>query len=257
MKMHKLLSIVFLSMFAIPFHASSQTNSVKADTMMKYTVDVSEFQELLVRGNINVIYKCLPDSAGYAIFHARAEETSRLLFSNPSGKLKIELSKDKKDNNDTVSVMPTVTVYSSILTKAENRGDSTLTVQKPSSGPDLKLKLEGNGSLIANDVHVKILDASTSTGHGTITVWGLCNEAKLSISGKGKINADRLTATSVRCSLFGGSEVSCFVNGGDLTLQGLSGATVYYRGRPSNIKNRATKVKIVNLDEADMKKPVN
>lgn len=222
----------------------------------RYVVHVDEFQELQIRNGINVIYRCNPDSAGKAVFYATPDMTSRLIFSNPKGKLKIELSKEEKDL-DTLRGIPTVTVYSSILTKAENRGDSLLIVEHPSAGPMLKLKVEGNGRLSASDVHVTTLEASVSAGNGEITVWGKCKDAKYSITGKGKILADRLTSTNVRCNLFGSGQVNCFVNGGDITVQGISGATINYRGRPANIKNRSTKAKLVNLDEADMQKPVD
>ena len=241
-----------MAMIAFATIANAKTNT------STYTVNVQDFYELNVSDGINVIYRCNPDSAGIAIFSTTPQLTSRIMFSNPKGKLKIELS-DEERNADTLRGLPTVTVYSSFLSKAENRSDSALIVDNPAAGPTLKLKLTGNGRLIARNVHVTTLDASIASGKGEIFVYGKCKDANLNfnLTGNGKITADRLVATNVKCKLFGNGEVSCNVNGGDLTLQGISGATIYYRGKPTNIKNRATKAKLVNLDELDAAKPQN
>ncbi len=230
--------------------------AVTAAAQTKYTVNVGDFYELLVKDAVNVEYRCNPDSAGIAVFTTTPDITSRILFSNSGSNLKIELSKDE-GRLDSLRGLPIVYVYSTFLSKAESRGDSTLVVCSPAPGPQLKLKLEGNGRIVARDVHVTTLEANSNTGHGEIMVYGKCKDAKLKISGKGTIKADRLNATSVKCSLFGKGEVTCNVNGGDLTLQGVTGATVGYRGKPANIKNRTTKAKLINLDDVDAAKPQN
>jgi len=228
--------------------------TITAKAASTYTVNVQDFNELTIKGGLNVVYRCSPDSSGLATFSSTPMIAQHLRFNNDGVKLKIELS-DDKDIIDTLRGLPTITVYSSLLTKAENTGDSSLIIHNPHKELSLKLKLNGNGRIIARNVHVRTLEASIRAGKGEIMVYGKCGTAKLNLSGKGKIDAQRLISTSAKCSIFGNGEISCNVNGGDLTLQGISGSTVYYRGKPANIKNRATKVKLVNLDEADASKP--
>lgn len=212
-----------------------------------YKVNVDEFHELLVLQGINVNYKSVPDSAGMVVFRATPEMTSRILFSNPSGKLKIELSEEVKKN--VPDNLPTVTVYSSYLTKVENRGDSTVNILSNRPGPFMKARLEGNGKIGVYDTHVTTFEASIGHSHGDIIATGVCKDAKLSITGKGKIYAYDLKATNVRCNLFGAGEVRCLVADGELVVQGISSATVYYKGKPLNIKKRSTGVKLIAVDE--------
>lgn len=231
----------------IALTAFSGLRAQESEEPVPYKVTVQEFDELLVEHGINVNYKCNADSAGTAVFTATPQMTSLILFSNPSGRLKIELSPEVKKNPP--SGLPTVTVYSSYLTKVENRGDSVVNVLTNRPGPFMKVRLEGNGSVNVYDVHVTTLDASLGHSRGDITVTGICKDAKLGITGKGKIFAGDLKATNVKCSLFGSGEVWCWISGGELTLQGLSAATVYYKGDPVNIKKRSSGVKLEAIPE--------
>lgn len=241
MKFRHLL-VAFITLGAV-----TGTYARESEVAVPYKVKVQEFYELLVEHGINVNYKCSTDSAGLAVFNATPEMTSLILFSNPSGKLKIELSQEVKKNPP--ANLPTITVYSSYLTKAENRGDSVVNVLSNRPGPMMKARLEGNGQVNLYDVHVTNLDASLGHSSGQITVTGICKDAKLGITGKGKIFAGDLKATNVKCNLFGSGEVTCWIAGGELTLQGLSAATVYYKGTPINIKKRSSGVKLEHIEE--------
>lgn len=232
-----LLSALFLTALAI---------NAQVKEAIPYKVNVQEFHELLVSHGINVDYRCSTDSAGMAVFRATPEMTSKILFSNPNGKLKIELSPEDKD---TLNGIPTVMVYSSYLTKVENRGDSLVRVLSNMPGPSMKARLEGNGKVVVDDVHVTTFDASLGHSHGEVIVNGICKEAKINLTGKGRINAENLKSTNVKCSVFGAGVVKCWVNGGTLTVQGVSSATVFYKGTPINIKKRSMGTKIVSIDD--------
>lgn len=211
----------------------------------RYELDVKDFSELKVTDGINVDYRCNPDSAGKAVFTAAADVASHILFVPNKNKLEIQLS---DDINPQYVKLPSITVYSNYLTVAENSGDSTLRVLTVAPGPKFKARVIGNGRMVVRDIKASQVDASLDTGKGTVVIYGTATTANLSCTGTGSIQADDLTAETVKCKVFGTGTIGCSPTK-TLTVMGAGSGNVYYRGNP-DVKNRSIGVKLNNLDQA-------
>lgn len=209
----------------------------------RYELDVKDFSELKVTDAVNVDYVCNPDSAGKAVFFAKPDVASRILFVPSNNKLEIQLSPAE---NNYPAELPKVTVYSSYLTFAENSGDSTLRVMSVAPGPKFRARVIGNGRIVVRNVKATQVDASLDTGKGSVVVYGEATTAKLSCTGTGTIQADELKAVNIKCSLWGTGSIGCAPSE-TLSVMGAGSGTVYYRGKPS-IKNRSLGVKLSPLD---------
>lgn len=212
--------------------------AVNAEEVTRYDLKVNDFTELKVVDDVNVIYRCVPDSAGHVVFNATPSHAAAFIFQPDGTKLGIELSPEMAQNPDG---LPTVTVYSTFLSRAENDGKATLRIESAAAGAKIKCVLVGNGRLVARGLHFNQVEASLMTGNGEIVVSGKCDIAKLSSTGTGQIQADELVAREAKCRVVGTGSIG--VNASDaLTVSGMGSGTVYYLGNPS-IKNRTLGVK--------------
>lgn len=190
----------------IPIILATAAVAAYAAEPTRYELDVKDFTELKVTDGINVDYRCNPDSAGKAVFNTSPELASAIYFVPGKSKLEIQLATKENGKYDG---LPTVTVYSNFLSKVENSGDSLVRVVSIAPGPKFKARVIGNGHLLVRNVKANQVDASIDTGNGTITIYGSADQAKLSTTGKGNIQADGLTANSVKCSLWGTGSIGC------------------------------------------------
>lgn len=209
----------------------------------RYEVKIDDFTQLKVRENINIKYVSSTDSAGMAVFYSTPEMAPHIVFSNNKGKLTVEFA-DKK--NKPVNP-PTVTVYSRFITVAENQSDSLMLLTNVNSGPELKLRVMGNGKLIADNLNAIDVSASITTGCGLIIVSGNCDEAHLTNMSAGTIQADKLIAKEVKCKLIGTGSIGCTPLN-YLSVVGAGTGKVYYFGEPASIQNNAIKVKLISMD---------
>lgn len=209
----------------------------------RYEIDVKEFSELKVVDGINVDYKCVPDSAGKAVFYSTPDVASTVMFVPNKNKLEIQLATDDKKRTN----LPKITVYSTYLTFIENAGDSTVRVLNVAQGPKFKARQIGNGRLVVRYVEATQVEASIDTGNGNVIVYGKCERAKLSCTGTGHIQADELVADETKCSLWGTGSIGCNATT-TLSVNGAGSGQVLYSGTP-NIKNRSIGVKINPLAE--------
>lgn len=209
----------------------------------RYELDVNDFVELKVIEGLNVDYKCVPDSAGKAVFTTTPDLASVLMLTNNKGKLEMQISTDGINYKD----LPTITVYSNFLTRVENSGDSTVRVLSVAPGPQFKAKVIGNGRLVVRNINATQVDASLSTGNGQIVLYGKCQTAKYGLTGTGSIQADDLEAVSVKCRSTGTGTIGCNVSG-DLMVVGMGSGKIYYRGNPEKITTRSVGLKVIPLD---------
>jgi len=213
--------------------------AVFASEPADYKLEVKDFTSLKVTDNINVDYYCSADSAGWAYFTCAPEVSSMLLFSNNKSSLHIQVA---TDGNATVG-LPTIRVYSSSLSKAENDSDSTMRILSNKPVKNFNGKVIGNGMLIVNDVEATVFEASIATGKGHIVLRNCkAQRAKLSNVGTGPIEAGGLEAVDVKAVLFGTGDVDCTVTG-SLSIFGAGSGKVYYGGDPAKISNRSLGVK--------------
>lgn len=214
-----------------------------AQERTKYEMNVSDFIELKVASGINVDYLCSPDSAGMVVFQAFPDEASSIMLSSTDEKLEIQLATKE---NGSYKNLPTVTVYSSFLSKIENSGDSTLRILSIAPQAKIKMRLIGNGRLTVHNIETSQLDASIATGHGIIVINGKTNGASLKTTGSGTIQADGLKANNVRCSILGTGSIGCTAEE-SLSVMGAGSGTVYYQGDPA-IKNRSVGIKTSKIE---------
>ncbi len=214
-------------MLALGFAANAAQPELK-----QYKLDVKDFAELQVVDGINVVYECSADSAGYASFTTTNDKVSMILFSNDKSTLKIQLQTD----GVTVTDLPTITVRSNYLSRVENSGDSTVYVNSPAPSADIKLRVIGNGTIVAKGLHSTNVEGKIDTGRGHIVLQGVTQWVKLRTVGSGSIEAGDLKAEKGNLLISGTGSVDCYVTG-ELNIKGLGTGKVYYKGTPT-IKNR-------------------
>lgn len=212
-----------------------------------HRLEVGDFKELIVVDGVNVRQVCNADSAGFAVFTCEPEAASIITFSNKSGKLSIQTTAE----NEPYTNVPAVTVYSSTLQKAENSGDSLLCVNLGVPTKNLKISQMGNGAIKVNGVDVESLDASFTTGKGTMEIEGRADKAKIRNVGTGTIDARRLQATELNCFIFGTGDIK-IGTAEKVKVYGAGKGKVIYDESPAKIINRSIGVK--TLSDADIKK---
>lgn len=220
----------------------------KADETTRYDLRVNDFTELKVTDNLNVVYHCHPDSAGHVVFFARPDQASAVILQPNGTKLELQLSPELNGNADE---FPTVTVYSSILTRAENDGKGHLKIATVAPGEKISLNIVGNGRLTARSLKHKDIVAKITTGNGEIVLAGEGEKVRFSSLGTGQIQADELAVHEGHCRIMGTGSIG--VNASDfLTVSGMGSGTVYYIGKPQ-LKNRTLGVKTVPFADSPAK----
>lgn len=208
-----------------------------------HTINVGEFNELVVNDGINVVYSNNADSVGIVAFDIEKEYTSYIMAERSKGRLKIQLDPAAI----TVKTLPTVYVYSSYLYKAENTKDSTLTLRKVAPGAKIDIQLQGNGTIIANGLDAININLKLLTGKGKIITSGKCENLSIKNVGIGEIQADEVAAKHVKCTLMGTGAIGC-ASKETLSVKGVGSGKVYYIGKPVITKSKLSNVKIVQLE---------
>ncbi len=197
-----------------------------------HVVKVGDFKRLSLVDNINVNYRCNPDSAGLAVFTSTQEIANDIIFRlSDSGRLTIQV----EDETERTAQLPNMTVYSSSLEEAENAGDSTLRLSGLPMMPLFKVRLLDNGKIIARNLRASKLELHLLSGKGKIIASGKCDELALRLVGTGEIQADQVVATDVSCRIMGTGSIGCHVDGGILKVNGSGTGKVYYKGTPSKV----------------------
>lgn len=207
------------------------------------TINVGEFNELVVNDGINVVYSNAKDSVGLVSFDIERQYTSYIMAERSKGKLKIVLDPAAA----ALKTLPTVYVYSSYLYKAENSKDSTLTIRNVAPGAKVDITLQGNGKIIARNLDAVNISLRLLTGKGTIIASGKCDNLTVSNVGTGEIQSDEVTAKNVKASLMGTGTIGCSASE-TLSVKGLGSGKIYYIGKPVITKSKLSNVKIVQLE---------
>ena len=193
-----------------------------------YSIKIGDFTHLKVVNDINVIYRCNPDSAGYAVYNADRTFANAYIFSNKKSTLKIEIATEHAGEDS----LPTLTVYSDYLNSIESSSEKIVFIDTPSPCPLFKTKLIGNGKIIIENLNATTTEIQLSTGNGTIVVNGSVNTAKIKTIGTGTIQADELTAKEVICTILGTGSIGCHPTD-LLQTKGLGTTKIYYKGNPT------------------------
>lgn len=72
------------------------------------------------------------------------------------------------DDQGPVKGLPTVRVYSAMLSKVENSGDSTVTVNLSGAVPSFKARVVGNGTVVVRGIYTNNAEGRISTAMDTL-----------------------------------------------------------------------------------------
>ena len=238
--MKKLISVLTLVLGVLAAGAQEKT----------YTLNFENFDELQVVDGVNVDYSISTDSAGLVTFSAEPALADILFFETGNGRLKIQVA---TDDQGPVYGLPTVRVYSAMLSKVENSGDSTVTVSLSGAVPSFKARVVGNGTVVVRGIYTNNAEGRISTGHGHLVMQGRAARVKLSNVGTGPIEAGALEAKEVKCWLLGTGPIDCFATE-NLSIVGAGSGKVYYKGNPSKVTNRTLGVKAIDMNPGSAEK---
>lgn len=214
-KIIKLIAVLLLSLPAF------------AEEVNTYRPEIGKFDKLRVFDNINVVYRCVPDSAGQAVFKATDEFADAFIFTNSKGTLTLQLNSEDVGKPG----LPTVYLYSDFLTFVENSSVSTITVSDLVSVPSFKAKQIGNGKIVINGLQSSTSEIALTTGNGSIIVSGQCEDTLIRMLGTGVIQADDLKSDIVKCKIMGSGTIGCWAVS-DLESRGIGSTKIYYKGNP-------------------------
>lgn len=196
-----------------------------------YTVEVGQFEKLKINGDIRIIYKNLPDSAGYARYSAPIGNNDIFSFSlKGDGTLKTEPNNEKWGITD----LPVLYLYSSFLSSVESFSNLEVEIERVAPCATFNVNQVGNGKITVDGIKSNNVTASISTGNGSIFLSGQCINANFRMVGAGMISADRLLAENVKCRILGTGSIGCWPVD-NLNVTGIGSTKIYYKGRP-NIK---------------------
>lgn len=215
----KKVILLVMALMTIGLGATAQIHS--------YQLNVGMFDKLNICDNVNVEYRCVPDSAGYIAFEGAEEFADAFIFSNSKGKLKVQVNTEDVNNPN----LPVLRIYSHVLSEVENSGLFTTTVKGKIAIPVLSIKQIGNGRIVVEDANCNEVNAVIATGNGTISVKGNCKIANLKMVGAGTIQAEDLVTETVKCNILGTGEIFCDPVQ-KLETKGLGSTKIYYKGRP-------------------------
>jgi hypothetical protein len=190
------------------------------------TYEVGPFDKLSQMGDVNVVYRSVPDSVGIVRYESDTDFSDALEISNNKGKLTI-----KELSGHGLGQVPTIHVYSDYISQVRSEGNSTVIAELSASTPTLSVRLVGNGRIVCENVSSPEVKASISTGNGDIVLRGKCTQASFDLAGTGVIQADGLEAQSVKCTVLGTGSIGCWAVD-NLDVRGIGTTKIYYRGEP-------------------------
>lgn len=212
-----LLFIVFIMSFGMMCAQSTQV----------YNVEVGQFDKLKVTDNVNVVYRCVPDSTGWVQYRGSKEFADAFIITPKNGTLKIQVTTEDVGHPD----LPTLYVYSDFLTSVENSSAFNVTIENPAPCAEFKAKEIGNGSINVENIKANIVKASLTTGNGSVNISGSCQKAEIQMIGTGIISVDRLEAQIVECKALGSGTIGCWPLE-RLVAKGIGSTKIYYKGDP-------------------------
>ena len=201
--------------------------SLRAQLVQQYKIEVGQFDKLKISDNVNVVYRCVPDSSGWAQYSGAKEFADAFILTPKNGTLRVQVSTEDVGNPD----LPVLYVYSDFLTSVENSSNFTLMVENPAPCAVFNAREVGNGKIVVEGLKANTVKASVATGNGTVSVAGSCRDAIYQMVGTGVIAADRMEAQNVQCKILGSGNLGCWAVE-KLTSKGIGSTKIYYKGDP-------------------------
>lgn len=221
-------------------------NAVAADGINTYRLNVGAYDKLIVSDNVNVIYRCVADSAGYVVYKGTEDFADAFIFTNNKGTLRIQVSTEDVGKPD----LPTIYAYSDYLTDVENSSEFTVRIQSECAVPKFTAKMIGNGRIFISGIKATEVNGQFLTGNGKILIEGKCEKANFTMLGTGVIQADELKAETVKCKIMGGGAIGCWAIE-KLDSRGIGSTKIYYKGDPKIKKVGGGKLFPLTSEEAE------
>ena len=223
---------LIISLLAVGFKAMAE------EEIYDYKIEVGQFDRIRVTDNVNVVYRYLPDSTGYAQYRGKAEfDDAFILTAKGDGKLKIQVNTQDVGKPD----LPTLYIYSDFLSSVENSSNFVLKIESTAPCSEFKATQVGNGKITVENIRANKVHATLNTGNGTVNVSGKCDNAYLKMVGAGMIAADRLQSEDVQCTILGTGSIGCWATE-NLSVKGIGSTKIYYKGEPKIKKSGGGKL---------------
>lgn len=209
------------------FSVALAATTVSPLAAREFLYKVGPFDRLQQLGDINVVYRSVPDSTGMARYVSETDFSDAIEITNSKGHLSI-----KEVAEHGLGEVPTIYVYSDYLSQVRNEGNSTVEAFLSASTPTFSARLIGNGRIICEGINAPEVSAAINTGNGNLVLRGKCDVAKFSLTGSGVIQADELDAQEVKCTVLGTGSIGCRADR-TLDVRGVGTTKIYYRGNPT------------------------
>ena len=207
------------------------------------TYETGLFDHLSQLGDNNIIYKSNPDSTGLVTYYSDTDYSDAIEITNTKGKLNI-----KEVVGHELGTIPTLHAYSDILYQIKSEGKAEIDATMSSATPTLSITLIGNGTITCRNINTTDMSATITTGSGIIALEGECAKANYKLTGTGTIQADRLSAKTVKCTSLGTGTIGCDAQE-VLETRGLGSTKIYYTGNPTIKKLGNAKLFPINESE--------
>lgn len=237
--MKKLLTLL-LALVSLSAAAQSQK-------LNDYVLNVGQFDKIRIDDNVNVVYRQDPDSTGCVSFRAGEEFADAFIFTVNNGTLRVQVTTEDVDKEG----LPTLHLFSDFLTSVNSSSAFNVLVTDLAPCPELKIKLEGNGTITVDEIKATKLSAGLNTGNGSINLSGDVSQATYSMVGTGTIQADRLRAAKIDCRIMGSGTICCWPLE-KLCVKGLGSTKIYYKGDPAVKKTGGGKLFRIPEDATEL-----
>ena len=205
--------------------AAVQIALTAAAAEKEYSVRVGQFDRLYVTDDVNVEYRCHPDSTGMVVYRGHERFSNAFIFTNSKGKHTIQVNTEDLGDPQ----LPTLHVYSDYLEQVDNSSDFKVRVFNPAPTSEFKATQIGNGTIVVEGIKATAVKAKLNTGMGNVVVSGKCETAEYVMIGTGIIQADRLQAEAVKCKIMGSGTIGCWARQ-SLNVRGIGSTKIYYKG---------------------------
>lgn len=212
----------------------------------EFIYEVGAFDKLSQRGNIDVVYRCLSDSAGIARYESDEDLSESLEITNDKGKLSIRETRHSKGK------LPKVYVYSDYLAEVKQEGKSSVEVDLNNRmTPRLNVGLTGNGTVDVKGINTPEVKASITTGNGRILLAGKARKARFDLMGTGLIQSLDLKTENVKCNVVGTGAIACNP-AQTLDVMGIGTTKIYYMGDPEIKKTGGARLEPYRPEESEI-----
>ncbi|GAB2555374.1 head GIN domain-containing protein [Spirosoma aerophilum] len=224
-----LLISLILAVYQVGY---SQTTIVGNGQIIKTQRTISSFSKLSVRVGMRV--RIVPGDAGILDLEGESNILEHVVTDVKNGELTVMLTQNKS-YNQTKGV--TVTLHVAKLDQVMVSTGSSVESDRPIQANKLVATVE-TGSRITAPISTKMLKLTVREG-SQANLEGTATDADISLSGAGKLNADKLTIAHANLRVDGASRADIHVTE-SLSASADGVSTVNYTGNPTVKSTEAT-----------------